>query len=107
MRSMTRPGTLVSRHYAAIPSHVISVTSGRQVASHTAIRRKKAMTAGELTDARKGLGLSPTQMARAMGVSYDTYRSWQSGRRSMPAVADRCVELLLKYPKTARKLGSG
>ena len=64
------------------------------------------MTAGELTKTRKRLGLSPTQMARAMGVSYDTYRSWQSGRRAMPAVAARCVELLLKYPKTARKLAS-
>jgi len=64
------------------------------------------MTAKELNAARKKLGLTPTEMARAMGVSYDTYRSWQSGRRSMPAVAGRCVELLLKYPKTALKLGS-
>ena len=44
-------------------------------------------------------------MARAMGVSYLTYRQWESGRRKMPAVAVRCVELLVKYPKTARKLG--
>jgi len=65
------------------------------------------MTPKELTAARKKLELSPTEMARAMGASYDTYKSWQSGRRSMPAVAVRCVELLLIYPKTARKLGSG
>ncbi len=64
------------------------------------------MTPKELTAARKKLGLSPTEMARAMGVSYDTYKSWQSGRRAMPAVAARCVELLLTYPKTARKLAS-
>ncbi len=64
------------------------------------------MTAEELTAARKKLGLSPTEMASAMGVSYGTYKSWQSGRRAMPAVAARCVELLLKYPKTVRKLGS-
>jgi len=65
------------------------------------------MTPKELTAARKKLELSPTEMARAMGAPYDTYKSWQSGRRSMPAVAVRCVELLLFYPKTARKLGSG
>ena len=62
------------------------------------------MTPQELAEARKALNLSPTEMAKAMGVSYDTYKSWQSGRRAMPSVADRCVELLLKYPKTAQKL---
>ncbi len=62
------------------------------------------MTPKQLTAARNKLKLSPTEMAKAMGVNYDTYKSWQSGRRSMPAVAVRCVELLLKYPKTARKL---
>ena len=64
------------------------------------------MTPKKLTEARKELGLSPTEMARAMGVSYDTYKNWQSGRRSMPAVAVRCVELLLNHPRTALKLAS-
>ena len=32
-------------------------------------------------------------------------KSSPSGRRTMPAVAVRCLELLVKYPKTARKLG--
>ncbi len=64
------------------------------------------MTPADLMIARKKIGLSPTEMAKAMGVSYDTYKSWQSGRRSMPAVAVRCVELLLKDPETARKLAS-
>ena len=61
------------------------------------------MTPKQLTQARKTLGLSPVEMARAMGVSYDTYKNWQSGRREMPAVAVRCVELLLKHPRTARR----
>ena len=60
------------------------------------------VTPRELTRARKELDLSPFEMARAMGVPYDTYKSWQSGRRAMPAVAVRCVELLLLYPKTAQ-----
>ena len=62
------------------------------------------MTPRQLIKARKKLGLSPTEMARSMGVSYFTYASWQSGRRQMPAVAVRCVELLLLYPKTAQRL---
>ncbi len=59
------------------------------------------MTPRQLTNARKKLGLRPTEMARAMGVPYDTYKDWQSGRRSMPSVAIRCVELLLRHPETA------
>ena len=62
------------------------------------------VTPRDLTKARKELGLSPFEMARAMGVPYDTYKSWQSGRRAMPAVAVRCVEMLLLYPKTAQRL---
>jgi len=62
------------------------------------------MTPRKLTAARKKLGLRPTEMARAMGVPYDTYKDWQSGRRSMPSVAIRCVELLLQRLGTAGKL---
>jgi DNA-binding transcriptional regulator YiaG len=58
----------------------------------------------KLVSARDKLGLSPTQMAKAMGVSYDTYKDWQSGRRSMSNCSHRCLELLLLYPKTAKRL---
>ena len=63
------------------------------------------MKAKELTKARTYLKLSPVEMARAMGVSYETFNGWESGRRKMPAVAIRCVELLQLYPKTAKRLG--
>lgn len=58
----------------------------------------------DLTKAREKLGLTPTEMARAMGVPYDTFNNWEAGRRSMPAVAVRCVELLLRHPRTAKEL---
>ena len=61
------------------------------------------MNRRKLKAARSKLGLTPTEMARAMGVSYDTYKQWQSGKRSMSASAERCVELLLKHPRTARE----
>ncbi len=63
------------------------------------------MKANELTKVRKELGLSPVEMSRAMGVPYETFNGWESGRRKMPAVAVRCVELRLLYPKTAIRLG--
>ncbi len=58
------------------------------------------MTPKKLQQAREALELSPTEMAAAMGVTYDTFKSWQSGRRAMPAVADRCVELLVAMKGT-------
>ena len=58
----------------------------------------------KLIAVRARLDLSPVEMARALGVPYDTFKDWQSGRRSMPSVAHRCIELLLLYPKTARRL---
>ena len=63
------------------------------------------MTPAEINASREMLGLGPVAMSRAMGVSYLTYYQWESGRRTMPAVAVRCVELLVKYPRTATKLG--
>ena len=62
------------------------------------------MNSEELANARTSLDLSPVQMSRALGIPYDTFKDWQSGRRTMPSVADRCIELLLMYPRTAKKL---
>ena len=54
-------------------------------------------------DFRKALDLSPTEAARALGVTYDTYKDWQSGRRKPSTVVYRCIELLLMYPRTAKR----
>ena len=62
------------------------------------------MNPDELIAAKKKLGLSPVEMARAMGVDYRVWNQWETGRRTMPAVGVRCVELLLKYPRTAKSL---
>ncbi len=63
-----------------------------------------SMNPDELIAARKKLALSPVEMARAMGVDYRVWNQWETGRRTMPAVGVRCVELLLKYPRTAKSL---
>ena len=63
-----------------------------------------SVTAQELTEAREQLGLSPVEMSRAMGISYQTYKHWQAGRNAIPPLAVRCVELLMIYPRTAKRL---
>ena len=52
------------------------------------------MTPEQLRAARESLGLSPTEMAAAMGVPYDTFKNYQSGRRDVPPVVAKVVELL-------------
>jgi len=46
-----------------------------------------------LREAEQALGLGPVAMAREIGAPYHTYKDWRSGRRNMPGVAFRCVEL--------------
>lgn len=62
------------------------------------------MSRAQLIGAEHSLMLGPTAMARAMGVSYATYKNWRSERTSMPAVATRCVGLLIAHPDAARAL---
>ena len=50
------------------------------------------------------LGLDPKQTARALGVNYETYRQWPTGKRKIDNSTMRCIELLLLYPRTARRL---
>jgi DNA-binding transcriptional regulator YiaG len=57
-----------------------------------------------LIEAERTLDLGPVAMARAFGVSYATYKNWRSGRTDPPAVATRCLELLLAHPSATRKL---
>ncbi len=62
------------------------------------------MTPKHLVTAQEILGLGPAAMAHALGISAETFNEWQSGRQAVPTKVVRCVELLLLYPKTARRL---
>ncbi len=50
-----------------------------------------------LKGAEADLGLGPCAMAAEMGTPYGTYKDWKSGRRAMPPVAFRCLDLLLEF----------
>ena len=64
------------------------------------------MTPKHLTIAQEMLGLSPFDMAHALGVNTETFSEWQSGRQAVPSKVCRCLELLLLHPKTARRLAN-
>lgn len=50
-----------------------------------------------LQDAEADLHLGAIAMAAEMGTPYGTYKDWKSGRRAMPPVAFRCLDLLLEF----------
>ena len=57
------------------------------------------MTSDEQTEAlvaaETKLELGPSAMARLLGISYQTYQNWRVGRRKMPPIAVRCLELVV------------
>jgi len=65
------------------------------------------MSPSELESAMKQLGLGPVAMAKSLGCSYNTFKQWKGGQRTMTPVAVRAVELLLAIQGTdvGRKFG--
>ena len=53
------------------------------------------------------LCLRPTQMAKAMGVSYSTYKKWASGANPLPPVARRLLIFMYANPDLARSFDEG
>lgn len=51
------------------------------------------------------LSLRPTQMAKAMGVPYSTYKKWASGANPLPTLAYRTIKYMRDNPALARQLG--
>jgi DNA-binding transcriptional regulator YiaG len=52
-----------------------------------------------LSEAQATLGLNKQDMARALGVHYNTYGKWSRGEQNPPAVVYTTVELLLFIEK--------
>ncbi len=56
-----------------------------------------------IASTREKIGLRPVEMARAMGVSYSTFKKWASGVNQIPPVAERLLFFMRAHPKTARE----
>jgi DNA-binding transcriptional regulator YiaG len=50
-----------------------------------------------IENALEAMELRPTELAAALGVTYDTYVQWQSGRRSHPLVSTALSLLLILH----------
>ncbi len=47
-----------------------------------------------LRAAESELNLGPVALANELGTPYKTYADWKSGRRTMPGIAYRCLEII-------------
>lgn len=52
------------------------------------------MTASEIAELRKQLGMNRREIAEALNVDYDTYRAWENGRRRLSAIGETAIRLL-------------
>jgi hypothetical protein len=47
----------------------------------------------------KHTGLGPTKAAKLLGVAYNTYAQYSSGRRVLPLYIERCARLVMLLDK--------
>ena len=59
-------------------------------------REKMTRDQKYLRDAQLLLGVTPAEMAALLYTSIHTYRAWLYGKRRMPGVAQKAIELLLE-----------
>ena len=63
-----------------------------------ALLRNDPVTKNPLIEnALEAMELRPTELAEALGVTYDTYVQWQSGRRNHPLVSTSLSLLLFLH----------
>lgn len=81
----------------------VDSTTEAEIARHKAIDDADAMRdAGRFVrDLRLDLGFSQPEFARRIGVSLETIRNWEQGKRYPTGAAKALLKVLLKTPKTA------
>lgn len=57
------------------------------------------MTPKELESARTELGLNRVEMAKQLRTSRSGYVKWERGERAIPGLAEKAIELLLKFDR--------
>lgn len=56
----------------------------------------ESMTPDELKRARKALGMSRSELAKAIGSNHSTIGSWETGRHKVSAVAEKSIRDLME-----------
>ncbi|QEH32272.1 hypothetical protein OJF2_07410 [Aquisphaera giovannonii] len=59
----------------------------------------RAYTPADVKSVRKKLGASQPLLARFLGVSVKTIRSWEQGLRPVPAIAARYLDDIMAFPE--------
>ena len=54
------------------------------------------MTPKQFIKFRESLGLTPTELAESLGVTYQAIKDWQSGRRNISSQVEKQLECLQK-----------
>jgi putative transcriptional regulator len=66
---------------------------------------RKTISADEIRDTRKNLGMTQGVFALTIGVSRKTVESWETGRYMPDGAARRLITLLQSDPKLPEKYG--
>ena len=74
--------------------------------SYTRVVLPQPATAKEVKAARKAVASTQRGFADVMGVSLETIKAWEAGKRIPEGAATKLLRLLLKRPKIALELAA-
>ena len=74
--------------------------------SYTRIILPTPATTKEVKAARKAVASTQRDFADVMGVSVETVKAWEAGKRTPEGAATKLLRLLLKRPKIALELAA-
>jgi putative transcriptional regulator len=72
--------------------------------SYTRLELPEPATVQEVKAARKAVHSTQRQFAQTLGVSLETVKAWEAGKRTPEGVATKVLRLLKAEPKLALKL---
>lgn len=58
----------------------------------------------EIVTTRMKCGLSQTQFAKALHISFRTLQQWEQGRRKPSGAAETLLKIVAKYPEVLREI---
>jgi putative transcriptional regulator len=74
--------------------------------SYTRIDLPMPATTKEVKAARKAVASTQRQFADLVGVSLETVKAWEAGKRSPEGVASKVMRILIRKPKMAQEFAA-
>lgn len=103
VRMTINPAVPASLAVGRIDSAHVDATTEKDIAAHSAADEAEAMqdAAKFARRVRKRLGLSQAEFSHRIGVSADTIRNWEQGKRCPTGAAKALLKVLDKAPEAA------